>query len=68
MTLDPGLIIRVRERPLGFDFGAGVFGPDPVYAISIGLLSENEFATQAILSGEKPRGTGFPHESLTKIL
>ncbi len=31
MNFDPGLSIRVRERPLGFDFGAGVFGPQPEY-------------------------------------
>ena len=31
MTFDPGLNIRTRENPLGFDFGADVFGPEPEY-------------------------------------
>jgi glucose-6-phosphate isomerase len=31
MTFDPGLSIRVFEHPLGFAFGAGVFGPEPEY-------------------------------------
>ncbi len=31
MKFDPGFDIRVRRQPLGFDFGPGVFGPEPEY-------------------------------------
>ena len=31
MIFDPGLDIRVRPHPLGFEFGPGVFGPNPEY-------------------------------------
>ncbi len=31
MIFDPGLSIRVLDHPLGFDFGPGVFGPQPEY-------------------------------------
>lgn len=28
---DPGLDIRLKQHPLGFEFGPGVFGPEPEY-------------------------------------
>jgi glucose-6-phosphate isomerase len=31
MTIDSGLDIRVKQNPLGFEFGPGVFGPEPEY-------------------------------------
>lgn len=31
MKFDPGLNIRVSERPLGFTFGSGIFGPEVEY-------------------------------------
>ncbi|MGH9354415.1 MAG: glucose-6-phosphate isomerase family protein [Terriglobia bacterium] len=29
MNFDPALAIRVMARPMGFEYGAGVFGPEP---------------------------------------
>ncbi|HXX99460.1 MAG TPA: glucose-6-phosphate isomerase family protein [Candidatus Limnocylindrales bacterium] len=31
MSFNPGLAVRVRQYPLGFEFGPGVFGPAPEY-------------------------------------
>ena len=31
MKFDPGFDLRLRERSLGFDYGEGVFGPEPEY-------------------------------------
>jgi glucose-6-phosphate isomerase len=31
MKFDPGIAIRTRTEPLGFDYGPGVFGPSPEY-------------------------------------
>ncbi len=31
MSFDPGINIRIVRNPMGFRFGAGVFGPEPEY-------------------------------------